>query len=204
MNLEQMKQLIEENQTNEEWQTYLQGLNPYSVDGIEQYIQSNQQAKSWFDSTVDKRSAKSLETWKTNHLESVVDAEIKKRFPAKDEKEIEVEKLRAEVEHMKLEKQRERLTSQAIKIASEKKLPLPLVDFFIGADEEATTANLGMLEQSLQLAIQQQVEQRLKGDGYTPPAGSTGSTFTLDSIKGMSPNEINQHWDQVKQVLQNK
>ncbi|MGG1619449.1 DUF4355 domain-containing protein [Paenibacillus sp. NRS-1781] len=204
MNLEQMKQLIEENQTNEEWQTYLQGLSPYSVEGIEKFIQSNSQAKSWFDSTMDKRSAKSLETWKTNHLESVVDAEIKKRFPAKDEKEIEVEKLRAEVEHMKLEKQRERLTSQAIKIASEKKLPLPLVDFFIGADEEATTANLGMLEQSLQLAIQQQVEQRLKGDGYTPPAGSTGSTFTLDSIKGMSPNEINQHWDQVKQVLQNK
>ncbi|KJD38602.1 hypothetical protein QD46_18230 [Paenibacillus polymyxa] len=204
MNLEQVKQLIEENQTNEEWQTYLQGLNPYNVEGIEQYIQSNKDAKSWFDSTVDKRFAKSLETWKANHLESAVDAEIKKRFPAKDEKEIEVEKLRAEVENMKLEKQRERLTSQAIKIASEKKLPLPLVDFFIGADEEATTANLAMLEQSLQSAIQQQVEQRLKGDGYTPPASSTGSTFTLDSIKGMSPNEINQHWDQVKQALQNK
>ncbi|MBE0339533.1 MULTISPECIES: DUF4355 domain-containing protein [unclassified Paenibacillus] len=204
MNLEQMKQLIEENQTKEEWQMYLQGLNPYSVEGMEQYIQSNQQAKSWFDSTVDKRSAKSLETWRANHLESAVDAEIKKRFPAKDEKEIEVEKLRAEVENMKLEKQRERLTSQAIKIASEKKLPLPLVDFFVGTDEEATTANLAMLEQSLQLAIQQQVEQRLKGDGYTPPAGSTGSTFTLDSIKGMSQNEINQHWDQVKQALQNK
>ncbi|MET3212131.1 UNVERIFIED_CONTAM: hypothetical protein ABIC26_005147 [Paenibacillus sp. PvR008] len=204
MNLEQVKQLIEENQTNEEWQTYLQGLSPYSVEGMEQYIQSNQQAKSWFDSAVDKRSAKSLETWRANHLESAVDAEIKKRFPAKDEKEIEVEKLRAEVENMKLEKQRERLTSQAIKIASEKKLPLPLVDFFIGTDEDATTANLGMLEQSLQLAIQQQVEQRLKGDGYTPPAGLTGSTFTMDSIKGMSQSEINQHWDQVKQVLQNK
>ncbi|MGW8957358.1 DUF4355 domain-containing protein [Paenibacillus sp. NPDC055715] len=204
MNLEQVKQLIKENQTNEEWQSYLQGLNPYSVEGIEKFIQSNQEARSWFDSTVDKRSAKSLETWKANHLESAVDTEIKKRFPTKDEKEIEVEKLRAEVEHMKLEKQRERLTSQAVKIASEKKLPLPLVDFFIGADEEATTANLAMLEQALQQAIQHQVEQRLKGDGYTPPASSTGSTFTLDSIKGMSPNEINQHWDQVKQALQNK
>ena len=43
------------------------------------------------DSTVDKRSAKSLETWKTNHLEGLLDTEIKKRFPAKDEKEIEME-----------------------------------------------------------------------------------------------------------------
>lgn len=204
MNINEVKQFIEGNKLNEELQSYLQGMNPYSVEGIEQFIQSNKEAKSWFDSTVDKRSTKSLETWKANHLESLLDAEIKKRFPAKDEKEIEVEKLRAEVENMKQEKQRERLTSQAIKIASEKKLPLSLVDFFIGADEAATTANLTILEQSLKLAVQQQVEQRLKGDGYTPPADPTGKTFTLDAIKGMSQDEINKNWEQVKQALQNK
>lgn len=204
MNLEQIKQFIENNPTIEEFQSYLQGLNPYSVEGIEQFIQSDKEGKSWFDSTVDKRSAKSLETWKANHLESLLDAEIKKRFPAKDEKEIEMEKLRAEIESMKHEKLRERLTSQAIKIASEKKLPLSLVDFFIGADEAATTANLTALEQSLQLAVQQQIEQRLKGDGYTPPADAKGQTFSLDAIKGMSQDEINKNWDQVKQALQNK
>lgn len=204
MDMEQVKQFIEDNKTNEELQSYLQGLNPISVEGIEQFIQSNKDAKSWFDSTVDKRSAKSLETWKSNHLESLITEEIKKRFPAKDEKEIEVERLRAEVESMKLEKQRERLTSQAIKIASEKKLPLAIVDFFIGADEDTTTANLTSLEQSFQTAVQQQVEQRLKGDGYTPPADSTDKTLTLDSIKGMSQEEINKNWDQVKQALQNK
>lgn len=204
MNLEQVKQFIEDNKTNEELQSYLQGLNPLSVEGIERFIQSNKEAKSWFDSTVDKRSAKSLETWKANHLETLITEEIKKRFPAKDEKEIEVERLRAEVENMKLEKQRERLTSQAIKIASEKKLPLSLVDFFIGADEATTTANLHALEQSFQLAVQQQVEQRLKGEGYTPPTDSTGKSLTLDAIKGMSPEEINKNWDQVKQVLQNR
>lgn len=203
MDINEVKQFIESNKTNEELQSYLQGLNSISVEGIEQYIQSDKDAKSWFDSTVDKRSTKSLETWKTNHLESLLDVEIKKRFPAKDEKEIEMEKLRAEVENMKLEKQRERLTSQAIKIASEKKLPLQLVDFFIGADESTTTANLTAFEQSIQMAVQQQVEQRLKGDGYTPPADSTGKRFTLDAIKGMSQDEINKNWDQVRQALQN-
>jgi len=204
MNLEQVKQFIEGNKTDEELQAYLQGLNSYSVEGIEQFIQSDKEAKSWFDSTVDKRTTKSLETWKSNHLEGLITEEIKKRFPAKDEKEIEMEKLRSEVEDMKLEKQRERLMSQAIKIASEKKLPLQLVDFFIGTDESTTTANLTALEQTLQLAVQQQVEQRLKSDGYTPPANSTGNTFTLDAIKGMSSDDINKNWDQVKQALQNK
>ncbi|AIQ11336.1 DUF4355 domain-containing protein [Paenibacillus durus] len=204
MNINEVKQFIESNNTDEELQSYLQGFNPYSVEGIDQFLQTDKEAKSWFDSMVDKRTTKSLETWKTNHLESLLNEEIKKRFPAKDEKEIEMEKLRAEVENMKLEKQRERLTSQAIKIASEKKLPLQLVDFFIGADEFTTTANLTTFEQSLQLAVQQQVEQRLKGDGYTPPANSTDKTFTLDAIKGMSQDEINKNWDQVKQVLQSK
>lgn len=204
MNLEQMKQFIEDNKQNEEVKSYLQGWNPISVEGIEKFLQSDKEAKSWLDSTVDKRSAKSLETWKTNQLEGLLDAEIKKRFPTKDEREIEMEKLRAEVENMKLEKQRERLTTQAIKIASEKKLPLQLVDFFIGSDESTTTANLTALEKSLQSAIQQQVEQRLKGDGYTPPADSTGKTLTLDAIKGMSQDEINKNWDQVKQALQHK
>lgn len=204
MILEQVKQFIEDNKQNEEMKSYLQGLYPLSVEGIERCIQFDKDAISWFDSTVDKRSAKSLETWKANHLESLLDAEIKKRFPAKDEKEIEVERLRTEVENMKFEKQRERLTSQAIKIASERKLPLSLVDFFIGSDEATTTSNLIALEQSLQLAVQQQVEQRLKGEGYTPPADSTGQTFTLDAVKGMSQDEINKNWDQVKQALQNK
>nr|WP_233277476.1 DUF4355 domain-containing protein [Paenibacillus durus] len=204
LNINEVKQFIESNNTDEELQSYLQGFNPYSVEGIDQFLQTDKEAKSWFDSMVDKRTTKSLETWKTNHLESLLNEEIKKRFPAKDEKEIEMEKLRAEVENMKLEKQRERLTSQAIKIASEKKLPLQLVDFFIGADEFTTTANLTTFEQSLQLAVQQQVEQRLKGDGYTPPANSTDKTFTLDAIKGMSQDEINKNWDQVKQVLQSK
>ncbi|MGF7050092.1 hypothetical protein J2T13_004615 [Paenibacillus sp. DS2015] len=204
MELEQVKQFIEENGTSEEVKLYLQGLNPISVEGIDQFLQSDKEGKSWFDSTVDKRTTKSLETWKTNHLEGLLNTEIKKRYPAKDEKEIEMEKLRAEVENMKLEKQREQLTIQAIKIASEKKLPLQLVDFFIGVDESTTTANLAAFEQSLQLAVQQQVEQRLKGDGYTPPQDSTGKKFTLDAIKGMSQDEINKNWDQVKQALQNK
>jgi hypothetical protein len=204
MDLEQVKQFIEANGTTEEVKSYLHGLNPINVEGIEQFIQTDKEAKSWFDRTVDKRTTKSLETWKANQMEGLITEEIKRRFPAKDEKEIEMEKLRAEVENMKLDKQRERLTSQAIKIASEKKLPLQIVDFFIGADESTTTANLTAFEQSFQLAVQQQVEQRLKGDGYTPPADSTGKTFTLDAIKGMSSDEINKNWDQVKQALQNK
>jgi hypothetical protein len=58
-----------------------------------------------------------------------------------------------------------------------------------------TTANLSVLKQAIQLAVQQQVEHRLKGDGYIPPADSTRKTFTLDAIKGMSQHEVNKNWE---------
>lgn len=204
MNLEQVKQFIEENKDNEEVKLYLQGLEDLSVERIEQFLQTDKEAKSWFDRTVDKRTTKSLETWKTNHLDGLLDSEIKKRFPQKDEKELEVEKLRAEVENMKQEKLHERLRSHAFKIASEKNLPLQLVDFFIGSDEAVTITNLDALEQSFQSAVQQQVEQRIKGTGYTPPTETTHKSIPLDAVKGMTQEEINKNWDQIKQVLRKK
>ena len=102
---------------------------------------------------------------------------------------------------MKQEKQQESLTNQAIKIASDKKLPLPLVDFFIGADEETTKTNLEVFESVFQSSVQAIVEQRLKGEGYYPPKDNEKGTLTLEALKGMSQAEINQNWDSVKQLL---
>ena len=108
------------------------------------------------------------------------------------------------VEKMKQEKLRESLTNKAIKIANEKKLPLSLVDFFIGADEGATLNKLKVLEDTFNISVQKAVEQRLKGEGYNPPRNSSGDNLTLDAIQKMSQAEINQNWDQVKQLLKNK
>ena len=204
MTFEEVKQFIEGNKENQEVQSYLQGLNPMSVEGMERFVNENGDGKRWLDSLKDKHLNKGLETWKANNLEKVVDEEIKKRFPAKDDKEIEVEKLRAEVEKMKQEKLRESLTNKAIKIADDKKLPLSLVDFFIGADEGATLNNLKVLEDTYNSSVQKAVEQRLKGEGYNPPKDSNGNNLTLEAIQKMSQAEINQNWDQVRKILKNK
>lgn len=199
MNFEEVKQYLDQNKENEEVRNYLQGA--IGVEGVERFLKENNEGKSWFDSLVDKRSSKSLDTWKANNLEKLIDEEVKKRFPQKGEKEIEVEKLKAEVERMKLEKARETLANKAIKIAGEKKLPLNLVDFFIGENEETTAKNLKDLEDSFNAAVQKTVEARLKGDGYNPPKDSAGGTFTIDAIKSMSSEEINSNWDKVKDLL---
>lgn len=204
MNLEEVKNFINDNKESEEVKIYLQGLNKVSVEGIEKYVTEDEDAKKWFDSIKDKHFNKALETWKSNNLSKLIDDEVKKRFPAKAEKEIEVEKLKSEIEKMKQEKLHEILTSKAVKIASDKNLPLSLVDFFIAKDEDSTVSNLKVLEESFNKEVQKAVEKRLKSEGYNPPKDSSGNALTLETIKKMSPTEINQNWDKVKEILKNK
>ena len=204
MNIEEVKNFINDNKESEEVKTYLQDFNKLSVEGIENYVTEDEEGKKWFDSVKDKHFNKALETWKSNNITKLIDDEVKKKFPSKDEKEIEVENLKFEIEKMKQEKLHEALTSKAIKIASDKNLPLNLVDFFIAQDEEATVNNLKVLEESFNKEVQKAVEKRLKNEGYNPPKDTSGNTLTLENIKNMSQAEINKNWDKVKEILKNK
>ncbi len=183
MTFEEVKEFLQsEAGKASEVTAYLQGLIPLTVARVQEYIDKTPEGKSWVDSVRDKHLQKGLETWKTNNLESLLNDEIKKRFPEKDEKELEVEKLRAEIEKMKHEKQRESLTNKAIKIATEKSLPIELVDFFIGADEQTTVSNVKVFEDTFSHYVQKTVEQRLKGDGYVPPKDNDGKQGNLESL----------------------
>jgi hypothetical protein len=204
MNIEEVKNFINDNKESEEVKSYLQDFNKLSVEGIENYVTEDDEGKKWFDSIKDKHFNKALDTWKSNNLTKLIDDEVKKKFPSKDEKDIEVENLKVEIEKMKQEKLHEALTSKAIKIASDKNLPLNLVDFFIAQDEEVTVNNLKVLEENFNKEVQKAVEKRLKNEGYNPPKDTSGNTLTLESIKNMSQAEINKNWDKVKEILKNK
>lgn len=171
MTLQELKAFLESPEGKApEITTYLGTLHPADLQAAQQLLESGE-GKSWLDSVKDKHLQKGLETWKTNNLETLLDAEIKKRFPAKDPKDLELEKLKSEIDTMKTEKQRESLHNKALQLASEKGLPLDLVSFFVGENEEATTANLSQLSDCFGAAVQKSLEQRLKTDSYTPPAG---------------------------------
>ncbi|SDL24463.1 DUF4355 domain-containing protein [Natronincola ferrireducens] len=183
MTLEEVKEFLQsEEGKKEEVIAYLQEINPLTVARVQEFLEVNPEAKSWMDSIKDKHLSKGLETWKSNNLENLISEEIKTRFPEKDEKEVEVEKLRSEIEQMKQEKLRESLTNKAIKIATEKNLPVELVDFFIGKDEEMTASNLQALENTFSQSVQKMVETRLKGEGYVPPKDSEVKSGNLEGL----------------------
>lgn len=181
MNLEEIKAFLESPEGKaSEITAYLQGLNPITVARVQSFTETPE-GKSWMDSVKDKHLQKGLETWKTNNLEALLETEIKKRFPEKDPKDLEMERLKHEIEQMKSAKDKEALTNKAIKLAGDKGLPLDLVGFFVGADEDSTTSNLKTFEDTYNSSVQHALEARLKTDGYTPPAGG-GSGKSLEDL----------------------
>src|SRR5690606_4033401 len=98
--------------------------------------------QKWLQSEKDRHFSKGLETWKENNLPSLVEEEIKKRYPEETEEQRQLRELKAQLEKLQQERQREAIRNQAYKRANEKGLPLELLDFFVADDAEKTQANL--------------------------------------------------------------
>ena len=179
--LDAVKKFFADNQNNEEVKAYLLGLNPITVEGVKKFVTENAEAKAWLDSEKDKHSSKSLETWKTNNLQKLIDDEVAKRNPAKTPEQIELEKLRKEIEEERKSRTRQELVNKALKVADEKQLPKDIIDFFIADDEENTLANLSKLEEEYSKAVQAAVDAKFKAGGRDVETGSgSGGSGAID------------------------
>lgn len=176
MTIEEIKAFLEANEDNEEVKQFLVGLQtPVDIQKIEQLSQSDAAIKSWLDSQKDRHSTKSLETWKANNLETLIDEKVKELNPSKTPQEIELEKIRQQLAKMESEKVYEELKNKALTLATEKDIPTALIDHFIGEDEDSTMKNLEKFQETMNTYIQRQVEKRLKDNDYKPPTGDGGT-----------------------------
>ncbi|WP_027725435.1 DUF4355 domain-containing protein [Tuberibacillus calidus] len=197
MDLQEIKKFFEENKDNAEVKTYLEELSAVSVDKVKGFLETDE-GKKLLQPRLDQHFAKSLETWKNNNLQKLIDEEIKKRYPDEDPKDKTLRELQRKIEQMEKEKLYESLKNKALKIATEKKLPVQLIDFMIGEDEEKTISNLSQLEEVWNSQLQALVDEKLKSSGTNPGDGNPPTTFTKDQLNNMSIDEINKHWDSIK------
>lgn len=204
MNLEDVKKFFEENKDNEEVKAYLEGLKKVSVQEVQQMLTENEELKRWLDSEKDRHFTKGLETFKQKTMPKLIDEEIKKRFPEADPKDLKLAELEAKIAQMEQEKQRELLRNKALTLATEKKLPIQLIDFLIGNDEESTLQNLSTFEEVWTSHLQTLVDEKLKSTGVQPKETTVKTpTFTREQIQSMSPEEIQKNWDLIKDQLKN-
>ncbi|KJF47122.1 DUF4355 domain-containing protein [Bacillus altitudinis] len=181
MTIEEIKQFLEQNKENEEVKAFVGELSAVSADKVKGFLET-EEGKKLLQPRLDQHFTKGLETWKDNNLEKIVEEEVSKRNPSKTPEQIEVEKLRKEIEAERAARNRETLVNKALKAADEKKLPKDVIDFFIGDNEDSTLENLSKLEESFNAAVQTAVDAKFKDSGREIERGNgTGnSTGNID------------------------
>lgn len=182
MDLEAVKKFLQENASNADVAAYLQGLRAPNLDAVKNYLETAAEGKAFLQQEKDKHFGKSLETWKQNNLNALVDAEVAKRNPEKTPEMLKIEQLEKALADKDAAEKRQTLLNKALQVAGEKGLPTKLVERFLGEDEEKTLALLGEFETELNGAVQAKVDATFKTNGYKPPGagGGTGGAGATD------------------------
>ncbi|WP_144471999.1 MULTISPECIES: DUF4355 domain-containing protein [Bacillus] len=190
MTIEEIKQFLEQNKENEEVKAFVGELSAVSADKVKGFLET-EEGKKLLQPRLDQHFTKGLETWKDNNLEKIVEEEVSKRNPSKTPEQIEVEKLRKEIEAERAARNRETLVNKALKAADEKKLPKDIIDFFIGENEDSTLENLSKLEDSFNAAVQTAVDGKFKESGREIERGNGASHSSgVDIAKLASQSSI--------------
>lgn len=155
-------------------------MSKSTLDGVKSFLELDEDGKKYLNSYADSKVSKGIETFKQNNLSKLVEEEMKKLNPQLDPKDIKLNELQNKFEKLEREKVIETLTNKALKVATQKKLPVDLVNYFLGQDEESTVSNLSVLEKSLQFYTQSVRESILKDGSYIPPAND--KTVTTGTV----------------------
>ncbi len=132
---------------------------------------------------LDKYFNKGLETWKSNHLDSIIEDEVVKRNPGETEQDKRIRKLEEQVKSAEAAAKRERLQSHANRIASENGLPTDIVSHFVADDEETTESNLERLKSTLEDYTAQVVKARFREGGREVQTGRNYSASDIDKLQ---------------------
>lgn len=151
---------------------------------------TNKDFRSELDSVKDTHHKTALETWKSNHLNQLVEEEVKKRNPPEETPEQKrIRELEEKIANGEKATQRAELKNKAMAYATDNKLPAQFaskyIERFLGDDESSTTATLSELKADLDALINDGVNSKFKENGREVPSGNPGAT-TIKSIQDMA------------------
>lgn len=152
--------------TDEE-RAYLGTLKTVNLDSVKEFLEKDE-GKKYIQSLSDAAVTKGIETFKTKTMPGLFEEEFKKRNPAETEEQKMLRQLKENQQRLEADLKRKDLLNKAITIATEKKLPLKIVERFLGEDDETTVKNLELLETEYNGAIKTAVELKFKENGREP------------------------------------
>ncbi len=175
MDLEKLIAFLKEKEAGEEALKFVEGLKPVTSETVKDYVENTDEGKKLLMSLTDAKVTKSIESWKQNNLQKVLDDEIAKRYPPESEDAKKLRELEKKQNDLLAELKRKDLLNAAIKEATVKGLPVDIVDRFLGDDEEGTKRNISLFEEHFKRAVEAQVSDKFKQNGREPGANASAS-----------------------------
>ena len=154
---------------------FLKGLKTVGIDSVKDFLEKDESGKKLVQTILDPAVTKAINTFKEKTMPGLIEEEIKKKFPEETEDQKKLRILTENQQKLESEIKKKDLLNKAISIATEKKLPLKLVEKFLGEDEDSTVKNLELLENEYNGAITLAVEEKFKENGRGPAGGGDGT-----------------------------
>lgn len=155
------------------------------------------------DARVTQALATAKEKWDKEAIENLDEAKKLEKMTAEQRAKYQFDKDKAAFDAEKKAFERQQLVLATGKELIKRGLDASFADVLTGDTAEETAAKIDKFEETFRNAVSNSISNKMRG---TAPRDKTqGTTITMDSIKSMSVEEINAHWDEVQNVLkQNK
>lgn len=169
-------------------------------------------AHSSMRSALDSQIGRSVNTalnnarakWEQEQNDNLSEAEKLAKMTKDEREKYQFKKDRETFESEKAAFERDKLIVATGTELNALKVDPTLAEFIVGKDAEETKARMEVFTKAFNASIEKAVEDRIKGNlDPMKKAPQTGG-ITVESIKGMSPAEINANWDEVQKILKQK
>lgn len=161
MDIKEISAFIASNKDNDDVKTFVNSF--YSQDKLNAYF-ATEEGKKILQPTLDQYHHKSLETWKSNNLASLVESEISKRYPAETEEQKRLKKIENELNEQKLLANREKLKNTAITKLNEAKLPLDFAELLSADDDESLNKRFDLIKNVWEKNLSERIKQEIKNN----------------------------------------
>lgn len=165
----------------------LKSLQEVNFDSVKSYLENKEDGKMYLQKFADSKVTAGIKTWKDNNLQKLIDkAVLDATGKNKEPWQIEMDKMKAEMEQEKAKNAKILRESKAKDLLTAKGLKTELLPYInLGEDDEAMTNTINNLSVFVNDIVSDQVKTVMASGSYTPPDGDDSTTSLYSQITQM-------------------
>ncbi len=121
---------------------------------------------------LDQHFSKSLETWKANNLDKIVNERVEALFPNETPQAKQMRELQAQIDKINAEKMKAEMSTVTLNLLAQEGVPNTFARFLQGSDEATTRANISDFKHQFNQALNGSVDSKFKQFGFQPQANN--------------------------------